>query len=98
MGATLQYLVTGKDPEAISQSSPLEAGVQTSAEFDQIVRSCTALDLNKRSNTLGDILASLGRERQSLATTTTAKAAGEEEEDRGTTLKITVPKKEKMQA
>ncbi len=61
MGATLQFLVTGKEPEAISQSSPVEAGVKTSEEFDQIVRSCTALDLNKRFKSVAEIANSLGQ-------------------------------------
>jgi serine/threonine protein kinase len=61
MGATLQFLVTGKEPEAISQSSPVEAGIKTSEEFDQIVRSCTALDLNKRFKSVEEIANSLGQ-------------------------------------
>lgn len=61
MGATLQFLVTGKEPEAISQSSPIEAGAKTSEEFDQIVRTCTALDPNKRFKSIAEIATSLGQ-------------------------------------
>jgi len=48
MGATLHYLLTGKDPEPISQSSPLECNALVSPEFDQLIRDCTAIDCAKR--------------------------------------------------
>ncbi len=113
MGATLQFLVTGKDPEAISQSSPQEAGVETSNQFDQMVRSCTALDLKKRSSTLTEILTSLGEESLTMDQSITLPAeekraqdvgegeVGESRKDRqdhGTTIKLNLTEKEKMQA
>jgi serine/threonine protein kinase len=54
-GATLFYLLTGKDPEPISQSSPLAAHVRISEELDQIVKNSTALDLKKRFQSIQDI-------------------------------------------
>jgi hypothetical protein len=48
MGATLYFLLTGTDPEAISQSSPAKTNPEIAAEFDAIVRKATALQLEKR--------------------------------------------------
>jgi Kae1-associated kinase Bud32 len=48
MGATLHFLLTGEEPEPISQSSPLEKGALCSESLDKIVRECTALQLQKR--------------------------------------------------
>lgn len=54
-GATLFYLVTGQDPEPISQSSPLAEKVSVSAAFDQIVKKATSLDQKKRFQTIEEM-------------------------------------------
>jgi len=59
MGATLQYLLTGADPEPISQSSPLESKVSVSEELDQLIRDCTATDCAKRTLSVQDAGAQL---------------------------------------
>jgi tRNA A-37 threonylcarbamoyl transferase component Bud32 len=87
MGATLHFLVTGKDPEAISQSSPIEAGVPISEGFDQMVRACTALDLNKRTKSAAE-----------LAVRLTGEPQIEGQSISSTTIKINITEKEKMQA
>jgi serine/threonine protein kinase len=83
MGATLHFLVTASDPEAISQSSPIEAGAETSEAFDQVVRACTTLDLSKRIKSAADMMEHLH---------------GQQDTDAGPTIKINVSEKEKMQA
>jgi serine/threonine protein kinase len=55
LGATLFFLLTGSDPEPISQSSPIAKTSQISAHLDQIVRHATTLQLNKRYQTAGEI-------------------------------------------
>ena len=54
-GATLFYILTGKDPEPISQSSPIAAHVKVSEHLDQIVKNATALDLKKRFQSIQEI-------------------------------------------
>lgn len=54
-GATLFFLLTGTDPEPISQSSPAEANPALSGAFDQIVKRATALQTNKRYEKAEDI-------------------------------------------
>ena len=108
MGATLQFLVTGKEPEAISQSSPIEAGVKTSEEFDHIVRSCTAIDLNKRFKSVAEIATSLGQaidenELADLADLTTStdlaiSSAAIEDDSAAVTIKLKETEKETIEA
>jgi hypothetical protein len=47
LGATLFYMLTGADPEAISRSS-LPAESPVSAELRRIIETCTELDLERR--------------------------------------------------
>jgi hypothetical protein len=47
LGATLFYMLTGNDPEAISRSS-LPAECLASAELRRIIENCSELDLEKR--------------------------------------------------
>jgi tRNA A-37 threonylcarbamoyl transferase component Bud32 len=47
-GATLAFLLTGQEPEAISISHPRQLNVNVSASMDELVSSCTALDESKR--------------------------------------------------
>lgn len=48
LGATLYFLLTGKDPEAISCSSPREANASVSEELDSLVKACTDIRLSHR--------------------------------------------------
>lgn len=105
MGATLQFLATGKEPEAITQSSPIEAGVKTSEEFDQIVRSCTALDLNKRFKTVVEVATSLGQQIDDNELADLANfaelaigSAANAKSDEGVTIKIRETNKETIEA
>ncbi|HND67277.1 MAG TPA: serine/threonine-protein kinase [Candidatus Obscuribacter sp.] len=59
LGATMQYLLTGKDPEAISESSPLAGGLTVSQELDEIIRLCTKVDVGKRAQSVQAIAAML---------------------------------------
>ena len=55
MGATVHFLLTGLDPEPISQSSPA-AQVAVSAGMDMLVQKCTVLDAEKRIQSVAEIL------------------------------------------
>ena len=48
LGATLFFLLTGQDPEAITQSSVVAVNSAISPGLNQIVKRCTALQLNHR--------------------------------------------------
>jgi hypothetical protein len=48
LGATLFFLLTGKDPEPISQSSPIDANGVVSKELSDIVKKATALKEENR--------------------------------------------------
>lgn len=54
-GATMFFLLTGSDPEPISQSSPAQKNELVSSALDQIVKQATALQVNKRYKTAQDI-------------------------------------------
>ena len=58
-GATLYFLLTGADPEPISQSSPAKKNGNVSTKLDQIVRRSTSLQLNKRYQSAAEIAAAL---------------------------------------
>lgn len=58
-GATLHYLLTGADPEPISQSSPVSKNPSVCDSLDSIVKRATALQLNKRYENAEDIEADL---------------------------------------
>jgi tRNA A-37 threonylcarbamoyl transferase component Bud32 len=77
MGATLQFLLTGEDPEPISQSSPLESGAACSATLDQIVRNCTALQTQKRIGSAEELKEQLLAGRSAPEETTVIKTAKE---------------------
>ena len=59
LGATLQFLLTGKDPQAISQSSPSDCGVQTSEALNSTIAACTCLDTGKRAANVEIVAAAL---------------------------------------
>ena len=58
-GATIYFLLTGTDPEPISQSSPVKNNNEISAKLDQIVRRSTSLQLNKRYQAASEIALAL---------------------------------------
>ncbi len=60
MGATLFFLLTGTDPEPISQSSPAASGKVKVSEFmNNLVEKASALQLNKRYQSASEIEADL---------------------------------------
>lgn len=54
-GATLFYMLTGTDPEPISQSTPSEKNKGLSSAFDSTVRKLTALQTNRRFETAKEV-------------------------------------------
>jgi tRNA A-37 threonylcarbamoyl transferase component Bud32 len=48
LGATLFFLSTGQDPQALSQSNPVEVNGRLSDEFNLLVARCTAMALRDR--------------------------------------------------
>jgi serine/threonine-protein kinase len=48
LGATLTFLLTGQDPKPISQSRPKTKNETISKELDDIVATCTAVELSAR--------------------------------------------------
>ncbi len=57
-GATLHFLLTGEEPEAISISHPRDLNHSLSPSIDALVAGCTAIDENKRL-TLTQVIDSL---------------------------------------
>lgn len=55
-GATLHFLLTGEDPEPISQSHPKEQVQNLSTKLDELVADATHLDLEKRTQSADTIL------------------------------------------
>ena len=58
-GATLFFLLTGQDPEPISQSSPQAANAAIDAGFDEIVKHATTLQASARYESADQIAADL---------------------------------------
>lgn len=54
-GATLHFLLTGRDPVALSQSSPAQI-IDCSEQLDELIRDCTQFDENKRPQSFEEIL------------------------------------------
>src|SRR5207253_2527019 len=54
-GGTLYFLLTGRDPAALSQSSPAKT-VDCSEELDLLIRDCTQFDQDKRPQSFEAIL------------------------------------------
>jgi predicted Ser/Thr protein kinase len=48
LGCTLNYLLTGKDPEALTVSKPILALPQINASLNALVEQCTALEASER--------------------------------------------------
>jgi tRNA A-37 threonylcarbamoyl transferase component Bud32 len=57
-GATLSYLLTGKEPEAIAVSRPRQELESVSAQMDALVSGCTSIDESSRLN-LDQVIAQL---------------------------------------
>jgi serine/threonine protein kinase len=55
LGATLSYLLTGKDPEPITQAHPRETNGAVSEELDSIIAKSTALGLSTRYQTCQEL-------------------------------------------
>lgn len=55
MGATLHFLLTGQDPEPISQSHPRQVNANVSAEVDALVARATAIDCLDRFQDVSEI-------------------------------------------
>jgi serine/threonine-protein kinase len=55
LGATVYFLLTGQDPEPISQSSPKSKNATVSDTLDQIVRKATALKESSRFQSAAEI-------------------------------------------
>ncbi len=59
-GGTLYYLLTGEDPEALSQSEPAEI-IEVSPQLNDLVKCCTDLELETRIKSAAEIIESLQR-------------------------------------
>jgi tRNA A-37 threonylcarbamoyl transferase component Bud32 len=59
-GGTLYYLLTGEDPEALSQSEPADR-IELSPQLNDLVKSCTDLEVETRISSAAEIIDSLQR-------------------------------------
>jgi tRNA A-37 threonylcarbamoyl transferase component Bud32 len=55
-GCTLYFLLTGKEPEALSCSNPDEAGVRVSAELSQLIQTCTQMESRDRYQSAAQLI------------------------------------------
>jgi hypothetical protein len=62
MGATLAFLVTGKDPEPINVAHPRESGAAISTNMDKLVARATAIEVRDRYQNCAEILHDLDYE------------------------------------
>ena len=62
-GGTLYYLLTGEDPEALSQSAPAEK-IGISGGLSELVKSCTELEVDDRLPSAAKIIENLNSMRQ----------------------------------
>jgi serine/threonine-protein kinase len=60
-GCSLYYLLTGKEPEALSTSNPKEVNPDVSDELAELVVSCTQLEARDRYQTAAQLLPVLRR-------------------------------------
>ena len=56
LGATMHFLLTGKDPEALAVSHPAELVSTINPEVDRLVADLTAIDLEKRIGSAKDLI------------------------------------------
>ncbi len=59
MGATLFFLLTGQDPEPITQSLVRETQPRVSEMMDQIIQKCTALATTERFKSVDEVAAAM---------------------------------------
>ena len=59
LGATLHFLLTGHDPEALTSSHPAGVNFAVSAKLDALIAKCTALDLGERYLNAQDLIEDL---------------------------------------
>ena len=59
MGATLFYLLTGQDPEPITQSRVRETQADVSETMDGVIQKCTAADCKSRYASVAEIATEL---------------------------------------
>lgn len=57
LGATMFFLLTGLDPEPISQSSLPEHLKNANAEIDELIRTCTAIEVAERVTSVDELIA-----------------------------------------
>jgi tRNA A-37 threonylcarbamoyl transferase component Bud32 len=54
-GCTLYFVLTGRDPKALSQSSPAK-DLDCSEEIDQLIRDCTSFEASQRPASFDEVL------------------------------------------
>ncbi|MBX9696246.1 MAG: serine/threonine protein kinase, partial [Cyanobacteria bacterium] len=54
-GCTLYFVLTGRDPIALSQSSPAK-NLECAEDLDQLIRDCTEFDEDKRPQSFDEVL------------------------------------------
>lgn len=57
LGCTMHFLLTGSDPEALTVSRPKQCEASISVAVDDLVASCTQIDLTNRVQTASELLA-----------------------------------------
>lgn len=60
-GCTLHYLLTGKEPEALSPSIPRELNASVSEELSELIESCTQLETADRYQSVAQLIPVLRR-------------------------------------
>lgn len=69
-GCTLYFLLTGKDPQALSNSSPRSEGLDVDPQMNDLIKRCTKFDEAERIGSFDEILAVLNvRSAESAAVT-----------------------------
>lgn len=68
LGATMYFLLCGKDPEPLSCSSPLKLRPDVPQEVDELVRGCTRLDASERFQSTEAVLSRIKELNSSLST------------------------------
>jgi hypothetical protein len=77
LGATLAFLLTGKEPRSLAQSSPKNADKTISNQLNELIMRCTAFDEEQRPQSFQEVLAILGSKESSAATSLTKQISSE---------------------
>jgi tRNA A-37 threonylcarbamoyl transferase component Bud32 len=56
LGCTLHFLLTGGEPDALSVSHPRSLNAQVSEDLDQLIAEMTAMDVEKRIASAGEVI------------------------------------------